>query len=429
MQKKTLTTKHAVSYNRHNRRVCLLLAVIMLVIPMMELRTYVAAEPTLSTSNAQVEQVINFYAMPYNRTYTIADKKELRSLSGGDVAYTLYSLNPFGYAIFLTETNTLMQACLTPDAQSPIDVEAEEEIYYGGPNNYFTKSGNRYEHISENLSFTADEVNLSTLGEAIVRTSRVDHQVESAMASTRSVTGTSRTKYALQGYFSNLSNHGENKNETCVVLAASMLIGCYDYYYDDDYVASIYESGNGTSQAFHELLNVYVYGQAQPADGGTLIIRAAPGINDYLDDRAVDTNFSFEPYYTFYDDLAESIIGHLEDNRPVVVTMFDAGPNEDWDHGAVVYGVTYNTSDPGNTAVFTAHMGWGSGYRATLINAAWLYEHGFIECGKSSHAACKGWLYYSGAQCYSYCDCGEMLLRYHQADDDGNCTYCGTYVE
>lgn len=226
-----------------------------------------------------------------------------------------------------------------------------------------------------------------------------------------------------------LSEFGTNTNGTCTVLATAILLGFYDYFYSDEYVDELYEDGAGTNQAFHHLLNVYVYGNATPSNGGIYIRNAASKINTYLDNRSVEANFEYAYHLLVTANLTNSIINKIRAGKPVVASM-ETIRGAEWNHTVVVYGVTYDTSNPTGTAVYTAHMGGhGDGNSEVLLNCSWFYEYGYIVCGHETHIACRPWSFFTSTQCRSNCECGQTMYRSHEMDDNGYCVYCGEYVE
>lgn len=414
------------SCNRRNRGLCLLLAVCMLLSPMWVLR----ADATLGlASNAnimQAEQVINFYASQYNTTYTIRDSMALKSLSGGDDAYTLYTLDPYGYAILLSETNSLMEACFVKDSSSPIDVTSRQPVYYGGPNDFFIKSGDSFSHINENYSIVLTDIDLAKSPEAVVRSAELAYASQPEERSLRS--GTQVTQSVSPSYFSNLSQFGSNTNGTCTVLATSILLRYYDFWFSENYVASMYHNGPGATQAFHELLNIYVYGTTTPSNGAKYIRNVAGPINNYLDNNGVTSVFDYDYFLLNTAGLTNAIISKLQAKKPVVASM-EKLRGAEYNHTVVVYSVTYDSANPTGTAVYTAHMGWqGSNNYATLLNCGWFYEYGFIDCGLSSHSCTSNWSYETYLQCVGYCDCGQKISKFHNIGSDGYCVDCDVLI-
>ena len=88
-------------------------------------------------------------------------------------------------------------------------------------------------------------------------------------------TSTTQTYYVNYSYFSQLTEYGNNTNNTCTVIAVQMLLGYYDHFINDTFVDTVYEEGVGTSESFHQLLNSYVYGNS--SQGGIRIKKCCCG--------------------------------------------------------------------------------------------------------------------------------------------------------
>ena len=414
------------SCNRRNRTLCLLLAVCMLLTPMWALRADATLGLASNANIAQAEQVINFYATQYNTTYTIRDSMVLKSLSGGDDAYTLYTLDPYGYAILLSETNSLMEACYVKDSSPPIPVTSPEPIYYGGPNEFFVKAGDDFRQILENYTISFTDADLAKSPEASVRSNELALAKQDAEHSTRS--GSPVTHSVSPSYFSSLSQFGKNEHGTCTVLATAILLGYYDFWFSENYVTNMYEDGIGTNQAFHHLLNMYVYGTATPSDGGIKIRDAAGSINRYLDDKGITANFCYDYSLLNLYSPTGTIIDNLQGGKPVVASMVKSKGAE-YNHTVVIYSVTYDPSNEMGSAVYTAHMGWDDpGYYAVTLNCKWFSECGYIFCGLEDHSCTSNWSYETYLQCVGYCDCGHKISKFHNIGSDGYCVDCDTLI-
>lgn len=328
------------------------------------------------------EQVINQYSSNKEVKYTISSQKTVLGISG-DSTYTIYELKPYGFAILLDETNGLMEACYAENAVIPIDVKSNDQYYYGGPGVYCVRENGSLlntfngeildsEHVSycAQLESSASQYELRRLDKA-----------ESKIGKTNSRSNLVVHSVAFD-YFMDLKEYGENLHGTCTVVAAAMLLGYYDNFIDEDFVPIQYEDGNGTTEAFHQLLNLYVYGTSPL--GGIFIRDAVPGINAYLTNQMVLATMESE--YTSQASAINCIINNLAAGSPVIGSMDEVFGAEN-NHTALIYGVHYYNSDPINTATLTVHMGWGNtgpgyvigGYNVYSASAGWFYECGYLQ--------------------------------------------------
>ena len=337
------------------------------------------------------ETVINMYRTCEDTDYSIRKQYTLFSFSGTP-DYTLYILNPYGYAILLNETNGLLEACYLEDADLCIDVENNRQYYYGGPGVYCTyEKGEFINHFDKRVISDAD-VSVLTERELDVKAYETNKAQILATGSsgnnergnsTRTVT---ETFYAGYAYFSTLSNYGRNVNGTCTVIATQMLLGYYDYYANDSFVATTYEQNNGTTETFHQILNNYVYGTSQ--QGGIFIHNAAPGINDYLQDRGLLC--SLNSVYSSQNAVIGKIQETLQNGEPLIASM-GTHCNALYNHTVLIYGVTYDSGNPIGTAVVTMHMGWqstsvdGQSTKQYVASAGWFYECGYIQSNCTLH--------------------------------------------
>ncbi len=79
------------------------------------------------------ESVINVYSVHEETVYTVKKSVPLKSFSTNNYEYTLYELQPYGYAILLNETMDLMEACYEPNSSSPFAEEKGNVFFYAGP--------------------------------------------------------------------------------------------------------------------------------------------------------------------------------------------------------------------------------------------------------------------------------------------------------
>ncbi len=379
------------------------------------------------------EQIINASSLHKETVYSVRKSVPLKSFATGSNEYTLYELEPYGYAILYNNTMDLMEACYEPEAVSPVSAEEAGPVYYAGPGNYFvydgeslknTVDGNvlEYEAMSQLASMEA-EVELC-VQESFATLS--DGDVASPQTSTVPSDGII-VKYVKRTYFENLDRDkdelGDNHHTgTCTVIAIQMLLGYYDNFICDQYVASKYECGNGTNEAFHLLLNDYVYGD-NPV-GGIYIRNAAVGINNYLQERGIIARLLSE--YATPDKARNKIFSSILSGYPVAASMSTIHGAE-YDHSVLVYGVQYNpeTTVKGSQAKFIVHMGWGIEDTAKVISGAWFYECGYLSNNTHSYGL---WKKNSTATHKRVCPCGAVQTESHAGYWDSStkkCSRCG----
>lgn len=374
------------------------------------------------------EQVINSCSLHKETVYSVGKSVPLKSFATGSYEYTLYELEPYGYAILYNNTMDLMEACYEPEAVLPVSAEESGPVFYAGPGNYFVYDGGslkntadgsvlEYEAMSQLASMEAEvelcvQESLATLSEG---------DTVSPQTSTVPSDGII-VKYVKRTYFENLNEIGKNKNGTCTVIAIQMLLGYYDNFICDQYVAAEYESGDGTSESFHQLLNDYVYGDK--SEGAIYIKNAAVGINSYLQERGIIARLVSE--YATPDKARNKIFSSILSGYPVAASMstiYGATHN----HSVLVYGVQYNpeTTVKGSQAKFIVHMGWGIEDTAKVISGAWFYECGYLSNNTHSYGL---WKKNSTATHKRICPCGAVQTESHADYWDSStkkCSRCG----
>ena len=380
-------------------------------------------------------EAINRYRPNDDISFSIVAEKLLNSFSDKNV-YTFYALSPYGYAILYNETNGLMEACYSEKAVLPIDVDDDSCYYYGGPGVYCILQNNSYFNTFDETYFNAEMLTSTIEAEKLAQEYEIQKACIERASTANSIstvstddTSTMRTASVQYTYFSNLVEYGTNQNGTCTVIAAAMLLGYYDNFINDFFVWPVYENNGGTNEAFHQVLNNYVYGTS--AQGGIYIHDAADGINQYLEDQSLSCILVSEDSSTTA--AINKTISKLESGQPVIASMkksLDALYN----HTVLVYSVTYNTSDPVSTAVFTMNMGWHDGTRdgqsktEYVASAGWFYECGYIEGTCTSHTLNTWYDYSIYNHCRNCTACTYIEFEAHNAYWDslrGICTRCG----
>lgn len=410
------------------RRMKIFFATLLSICLLLSCGTYIsAAEMTENTSYSTTE-IINLYKGNRETIYTVQSTVPLLGLSQ-DSTYTLYLLNPYGYVILLDETMSFMEGCYSEDIGLDIFSTTQSPIYYGGPGVYCVVEDNNYYNLATNSYLSSEEVDMITTIESQVSSS-LAYQFGGASPQTASVatatSGTSTTYSVAYDYFSSHTDFGYNVYGTCTVIAAQMLLNYYDNYVNDAFIPTNMESGNGSSHAFHNHLNSYVYGSEEW--GGIHIQDAAPGINAYLLDEGL--HYGIKTIYLPQETVLSKIVSTLQGGKPIIASM---GRNYGawWNHSVLIYSVTYKTEAPTLDAVYTMNMGWRGflsrrpEYKAS---ASWFYACGYMEDYSATHTL-SSWTEsdscYHTRECLS-CDYYEISMHSDAWDSRLNkCLKCG----
>ena len=320
------------------------------------------------------ENVINQYREDENIYYTIREYISLRSFINDEISYTLYFLEPYGYAILYNDTYGLMEACYQ-ETEWLSQFEKKANYYYGGPGNYFVDTDDYFESFFSNNVLEEKDIQCIKEAEIVVQNNEITNANLNGNL-TRAVDTSIITRNVAEDYFANLDEHGTNVNGTCTVLATCMLLGYFDEFRNDNYILDVYRDGDGTTEEFHQYMNSVVYGEEE--EGGIYIREALVGVNRYLSERGVGTRMHSE--YTTPNQAVKKIMNTLILGYPVVAsTKVSLGAQ--YNHTMVVYGMKYNSTTglSAGVGVFRVHMGWSSSYNSLYVNSSWFYECGYIE--------------------------------------------------
>lgn len=384
-------------------------------------------------SNDIAEQIINHYKTDPNISYHINDSTQLLGFNGD--LYTYYELLPYGFAILYNQTGSLMEAYFDSNYSLPIVCSKTDVIYYGGPGLYAINTGGNYVNLIDNevvklQAIASAENSQNSMHLLLSRTESIDISNEenrnARIISDPIVLGEERNDTVAYNYFSNLTDFGVNRLNTCDVIAASIVLGYYDVYINDDFVESEYRQGSGTSDAFHVLLNGYVYGISSPH--GTYLSTVSKRLNHYLYDRGL--NYKFTVMSNTQTAVIQKIIENIENDKPIIAAMH-TNQGAIWNHGVVVYGVSYNTADVVGTAVFRCHMGWhhyeGVNVTNYLASALWFDVCSYIEQGNTVHRYSAWTSYDDMFHVHTCIPCNYTYYEPHDEywnDHEGRCIRC-----
>ena len=396
------------------------------------------------------EILVNAYA-DTDVTFSISNAKSLKDTKG-EIAYTLVELSPYGYAIFNNSNMILVEACFVPDSRSPISLNDERKIYYVGPTVFALKEAGKYISVENETVISDQTISDANVFESKICSANICNFNNSNTNQTQAIGAPiSYSKSVGGAYFPNLNDFGKNSNNTCTVIAASMLLGYYDYKIHNSYIDSRYTtsatstSSAGTTEEFHQLLCNYVYGTGQ--QGGIFIGRAASGINSYLRSRSIPVSLEYNSTHSVRT-TQNKIINQIEKERPAIAS-FGKSYGGDIDHTVVVYGYSYISSGSieynsisavaanvnYDTLMYRVHYGWKNdrSKRDVWLSSSWFYQYGHItNCsGNGTHYdVVESYLsdnYHSGNYHYykqklECCSCGEhTTYNWEQKKCNGNC--------
>ena len=354
-----------------------------------------SAAQTITEVNAErnaIVSLINSYD-DTDTVFSIASGKQLKNVDG-EFAYTCYALRPYGYAILRNDNHVLSEACFEENAALPFDLKDPTVYYYVGPTTFATKKDNAI-RLDDGTVLT-EEVITSIRQTENLLSEREDilGNYGSSSLPERSTAPSVYTRSVHEEYFSKLhSAFGENTEGTCTVVAASILLGFYDVFVHDTYVGDIYRTAAtdsqsaGTTEAFHQFLCQYVYGDG--SRGGIHISTAASGFNNYLADRGMSIRFE------------SNVTPNVIDTRLKVRSMIDHGHpaiasmGKDYgaeiDHTVVVYGYKVISTSGGGiefssvgtnaattSTTYRVHYGWQNQKSDVWVSSDWFYRYGAL---------------------------------------------------
>lgn len=325
-------------------------------------------------SCSEIENIINQFAKGEKDKCTIKNSYRMKSFVNEKETYTLYVLNPYGYAILYDETNSLMEACYS-NVEWVAELTNENIYYYGGPGRYYVEKQGTYISLLSEVALDDKSIGIIQQDEMVV------HRAEKVNALSENIV--SKTSARLSSYyevnptyFQNLTEYGTNTNRTCTVLATCILLGYYDRYVNDAFVWNHHRNGKGTNEALHQYLNGKVYGSS--TQGGIYIRDALSGINGYFAEKG-----GIADAYSVYSSQQAAVsmmVNKLQEGYPVIASMgtvYGATRN----HTAVIYGIYNTLAGSWTSYTLRMHMGWHSGtaYNDFYASANWFYECGYFE--------------------------------------------------
>ncbi len=302
---------------------------------------------------------------------TVVDTMVLRS-SQGDETYLLLQLNPTGYAIYNMETGCFEEISLDA-TETPYESCVDVQCYYFGPERYcFKANGQMFEAKTGDVlttetieQFVADE----QVKQSLEKEQGADHKTQNK-GLRYELEHTSVVNIPNANYFTSLlgNDFGNNTSGTCIPVACGILLGYYDYYISDYYVAGVYESGYGTTESFHTLLTGLLTGG---------IGDAANDLNDdYFGTHSI-LPAQANADYGSCSGVSSRVTSKIAQGKPLVAAMFNTRPGCPYNHAVVVYGYTITEDVWTNELIeklYHCHFGWKTTDRLKSCNYFWFMD-------------------------------------------------------
>lgn len=328
------------------RRLALFMALLLL-FSSMPLSVFAAnASPYLRTEDkavAYVESYANDISTKREKYHVVA-KTPIQSFTSGK-SYVVYTFDPGGYAIYDEVSGVVEEMML--DAKNPYSGIKNKNLFYGGPMNYIAEVDGKYISLLDNHEL--QKTDITYLAE-------MEQSTVNNRAATKAVPTTSTT-YTMNNsrYFTTLldDDFGYNVSGSCLAIACAITLGFYDYYVNDQFVPTAYESNYGTTESFHQLMRSFVgYSGSSASDG-------ANGLNNYF---ASIYFYSPDAYYEDYgcDAVYSRVCNNVYNNKPTIILMnTDFHSDCTMNHFVVAYG--YREELRGAeliSASYFVHNGW-----------------------------------------------------------------------
>ena len=313
--------------------------------------------------------------------YSVTDERILKD-SHGENKYVCYKLSPYGYAIYNIETDSFEE--ISPYSTSlPYLFDENMVCYYWGPNNYYYLVNNHYVHTQTGQVITEETV--VSLVENEVQKEMYEHQIayQTDDVATCAIDGpivipdTSYYTHYITNkrYFTTLlgNDFGYNQNDTCLMVATAILLGYYDVYVNDSFVADLFRSGNGTTESFHQ----YFIDNTGNAHGCGMQ-DGMIAINNYLA-RRPSTGYTAYSVIGDHSLVYVKVASQIKAGFPVMTGMFHSyNDNCPLDHYNITYGYTIEDNNMSGRIAgiyYHVHQGWKySSENLQTINYAWFAD-------------------------------------------------------
>lgn len=214
-------------------------------------------KPGLRTED-EAKEYIEKYAHDIDEEdlyYSVVEYQKIESFSG-EKSYVVYSLSPLGYAVYDEVSGVVEEMVL--GTESPYKNAKDGVLFYGGPMNYFVKSGEAYLSIKDDI--VKNDIVLSE--NDIAELTKLElYTVANRQKTVKGIPQTTEYYYMKSSvYFTSLlgDKFGDNTNGICTQVACGIMLGFYDNYVNTQFVPTAYEDNYGITPEFHTYLQTFI---------------------------------------------------------------------------------------------------------------------------------------------------------------------------
>lgn len=307
------------------------------------------------------DRVQSFIAARKGNAFNIERYKELVDEYGSVIAYC-YFLEPAGYIIIDTNAE-VTEAAFENTASYRALVSQNDEIYYGGPLNYFTKESQEYNDIVTNEKMQKDAaVECIKNFDETVRLAKQEKAVSNFAAETRSTITTNKLPGKLRKY-------SYNTGVICGSTAAAIMLMYYRDNIDSWVVPSWHDTETGESLI--ELIRPQINGDPPHGAVCSDVVR---GLNYYFRWRGISNKYSSKWTSGGVNETTYNAIKSLINSKRPAEILINQHPTYK-NHFVVAHGVEKEIH--GSTYYFVyAGDGWGS--NDVLISFRYLRQYAYI---------------------------------------------------
>lgn len=297
--------------------------------------------------------------------------------------YFVFEYKPIGYAIFSPKSGAFLETA--PESPSPY-LNCESNLYYGGPQQYYTLENNTFSNTITNSVLTKDDIDtlkdysrdLDDMLMSSKNTANINYinGKNTTYNSNRGVSGT----YYVNNYarIKNLSSCGYVDGGYCGYIAAAMLLYYFDSTGHRDVIpgtnSNYYYTSNNkyvlTPKLTNELINIGADLGFKPSTTSYAIHRV---VKKYLANKSITGNIDhtslFTPLFTKF-----KISQIIDDSEPVIIfgSLYSPSHNKSIDHAVLAYGykatISYDEESYGTTTYeFIVHFGYNA-YSFVYLN-------------------------------------------------------------
>lgn len=314
-----------------------------------------------------------------DENYTIYSKQEIEMFNGDIVS--VYDLNPNGYFIYHSESDSLMEFAL--DTHSPFDL-IEGDKYYLAPSYYIEKNNDEYKDlISSNVVARESVSELADISEnavTAIKEEKIAKQEEIRKSKTKSgamplIEPATLTQIKHPEFFADMTSCGFSKpagtEGICGYIACGMIMAyksCYNYsvmpnmYYDTFNPPNLYPS-----------LSEYLYNKAK--GWGYSFMTTATTIKNFMLKMVKEWNIpNFEFQYSGIGALKDTVRLLLNKDQPVMLGGAFWDP-QSGDNKSIIYQhwvVAYKLYEHELVDYYVSHFGWDVSGQPKQFNSIYM---------------------------------------------------------